>query len=786
MEFRSATTAGAAAFTVDALGRYQYTVRGWVDPFVSWRHDLVKRARRRRHRIAARSASLIGASAARASADDLRALEHGQIAADERYRALRRWRSTKRSRARARYPDRRVDVRAGARGRSSIRRARALQHLVRALPALGCAERRRHGTLQRRDRARCPYVAGDGLRRAVPAADPPDRPHAAQGPEQRARGAAGRRRQPVGDRRGAKAATRRSIRELGTLDDFRRLVDAGARRAASRSRSTSPSSARPTIRTSSEHPRVVPRAARRHHPVRREPAEEVPGHLPVRLRDRRRGSALWEELKSVFEFWIGAGRARSSASTTRTPSRSPFWEWVIARGEARASRTSIFLAEAFTRPKVMHRLAKLGFTQSYTYFTWRNTKQELIEYFTELTQQPVARVLPAERLAEHARHPARDAAARRPRRRSSRASCSPRRWRRTTASTARRSSCSSTSRASRAARNTSTRRSTSSGTGTSSAPDSLRELIARVNRIRRENPALQRDWSLRFHPIDNDQLIAYAQDDDGANVILTAVNLDPQHPQSGWVELDLARARHRPARDLPGARPAHRRALHLERRAQLRRARSARSLPAHVFQVRRDAMTSQSAGGAFSARRRSRGPLWYKDAVIYQLHVKAFFDSQRRRHRRLPRPDREARLHPGPRRQRDLAAAVLSVAAARTTATTSPTTTTCIRSTARVADFRQFVREAHRRGLQGDHRAGDQPHLGPASVVPGRAPRARRARRSATTTSGATPTRSTRARASSSPTPRPRTGPGTRSPSSTTGTASSATSRTSTSTTRTC
>ena len=66
----------------------------------------------------------------------------------------------------------------------------------------------------------------------------------------------------------------------------------------------------------------------------------------------------------------------------------PFWEWMIA-GVKREYPETIFLAEAFTRPKVMYQLAKLGFTQSYTYFTWRNTKAELTEYFTELAQSDV-------------------------------------------------------------------------------------------------------------------------------------------------------------------------------------------------------------------------------------------------------------------------------------------------------------------------------------------------------------------------------------------------------------
>ena len=131
---------------------------------------------------------------------------------------------------------------------------------------------------------------------------------------------------------------------------------------------------------------MVPPAARRHAPVRREPAEEVPGHLPVRLRDATTGAALWER----------AARACSRSGSTQgvrifrvdNPHTKPFafWEWADRARSSASIPDVIFLAEAFTRPKVMHRLAKLGFTQSYTYFTWRNTKHELTEYFTELTQ----------------------------------------------------------------------------------------------------------------------------------------------------------------------------------------------------------------------------------------------------------------------------------------------------------------------------------------------------------------------------------------------------------------
>ena len=97
---------------------------------------------------------------------------------------------------------------------------------------------------------------------------------------------------------------------------------------------------------------------------------------------------LWRELKSVLDHWIAEGVTIFRVDNPHTKS-FPFWEWAITECK-RAHPELIFLAEAFTRPKVMHRLAKLGFTQSYTYFTWRNTKAELTEYFTELSQGPGA------------------------------------------------------------------------------------------------------------------------------------------------------------------------------------------------------------------------------------------------------------------------------------------------------------------------------------------------------------------------------------------------------------
>ena len=230
---------------------------------------------------------------------------------------------------------------------------------------------------------------------------------------------------------------------LGTLDDFDRFVARGARATTSRSRSTSRSRRRPIIPTSSEHPSVVPPSPRRHDQVRREPAEEIPGHLPVRLRVGRLAGAL-ARAEGRDRVLDRARRDRSSASTTRTPSRSASGSGRSARS-ARRIPDAIFLAEAFTRPKIMRYLAKAGFSQSYTYFTWRNTKAELEEYFTELTADRRRASTCGRTFRQHARHPARVPADGRARRRSRCAWCSRRRSAPATASTAA-SSCARTRR----------------------------------------------------------------------------------------------------------------------------------------------------------------------------------------------------------------------------------------------------------------------------------------------------------------------------------------------------
>jgi len=247
--------------------------------------------------------------------------------------------------------------------------------------------------------------------------------------------------------------------------------------------------------------------------------------------------ALWEELKGVIEYWIDQGVKIFRVDNPHTKAFG-FWEWCIGQIKAKHPET-IFLSEAFTRPKLMKSLAKLGFTQSYTYFTWRNDKWGLTEYFTELTQSSMREyyrpnlwpntpdilneflqkggrpafmlrlILAATLGASYGIYgPAFELCENRPLRPGSEEYLDSekyqiRHW-------------------------------------DLDAPDNLRPLIQQVNRIRRQNPALQSDWSLVFHPTDNEALICYSKRTfSGDNRILVAVNLDPFHIQSGWVTLNL-------------------------------------------------------------------------------------------------------------------------------------------------------------------------------------------------------------------------------------------------------
>jgi starch synthase (maltosyl-transferring) len=199
----------------------------------------------------------------------------------------------------------------------------------------------------------------------------------------------------------------------------------------------------------------------------------------------------------------------------------------------------IFLSEAFTRPKVTYQLSKLGFTQSYTYFAWRNTKWELTQYFTDLTQTEVREYFrpnlwpnTPDILTEYLQFGGRTAFM----------------ARLVLAATLGASYgiygpafelCESRPREPGSEEYLDSEKYEIKNWDITRA-DNLKDFIGRVNRIRRENPALLGDCSLRFHRVDNEQLICYSKrSDDLSNVVLVVVNLDPHHTQSGWVDFPL-------------------------------------------------------------------------------------------------------------------------------------------------------------------------------------------------------------------------------------------------------
>ena len=246
---------------------------------------------------------------------------------------------------------------------------------------------------------------------------------------------------------------------------------------------------------------------------------------------------LWEELKSIVAYWAEQG---FRIFRVDNPHTKPFvfWEWLI-NDVKRDFPDVIFLSEAFTRPKVMYRLAKLGFTQSYTYFAWKNTSADLTKYFKELAQTPVreyfrpnvwpntpdilneylqkggrpafvARFILAATLgASYGIYgPAFELYENRPIQPGSEEYLNSEKYEVRVWDT--------------------------------NNSNSLKDLITHVNAIRKASPALHGDWSLRFHPTDNEHLIAYSKtSEDFSDMMLVIINLDPRNTQSGWVSLAL-------------------------------------------------------------------------------------------------------------------------------------------------------------------------------------------------------------------------------------------------------
>jgi starch synthase (maltosyl-transferring) len=528
-----------AEFTVQQLGSYLYSVSAWVDHLESWRRGLLKKYEARQDiNLDLKTGALLAESMAeRAHGTDSHRLREWAAAISDSRRdiearvALSQTESIRE--LELRYPDPGIVLNWDSPLEVEVDRERARYSTwYEMFPRSAAAEPGKHGTFADVQKL-LPYVASMGFDVLYL---PPIHPIGVterKGPNNNPKSTAADPGSPwaIG---GAEGGHKAIHPELGTLEDFKRLIAKAGEHGIEIALDIA-------FQTTPDHPYV------REHPEwflqRPDGSIQYAENPPKKYQDiypfyfeSDAGKALGAELRSVVEYWISQGVRIFRVDNPHTKP-FPFWEGLIQ--EIRRLRPDvIFLAEAFTRPKVMYRLAKLGFTQSYNYFPWRNSKLELMEYFTELSQPPVSDffranlwpntpdilpeylqfggragfmvrlVLAATLGASYGIYgPAFELMDDRPREAGSEEYLDSekyqiRHWNR-------------------------------------DDPTSLREFIALVNRIRRENAPLQSDRGLKFHVTDNDTLLAYSKTKADGDSVLVVANVDPHHTQAGWLQLDL-------------------------------------------------------------------------------------------------------------------------------------------------------------------------------------------------------------------------------------------------------
>ena len=534
-----------AQFPVAQAGRYGYTLQAWIDRFGSWRRAVMKKAGASE---AAPVDLLVGAElideasrkapksdAARLvkSARTLRevSLDGGEGSVVELLSGILNddltglvWKYSERRFATAYEKELAVSV---------DREKARCSAWYEMFPRSASPESGRQGTFKDCE-ARLPYIAELGFDVLyLPPIHPIGETHR-KGPNNNPVAGPGDPGSPWAI--GSKQGGHKSIHpELGTIEDFRRLVarsrESGIEIALDLAFQCSPD--HPYISEHREWFRRLPDGSIQY---AENPPKKYEDIYPFDFEcDAWR--ELWQELESVVRYWIDQGVRIFRVDNPHTKAFG-FWQWLISGIKSEYPEV-LFLAEAFTRPKVMYRLAKLGFTHSYTYFAWRNTKWELTQYFTELTQTEVSEYFrphlwpnTPDILTENLQFGGRPVFASR-----------------------------LILAATLGANYGIYGPAYELGESRPLAPgreeyldaekyqvrhwdierlDSLQGLIRRVNRARRENAALQSDRNLRFHAVDNEALIAYSKStDDLLNVVLVVVNLDPHYTRSGWVVLPL-------------------------------------------------------------------------------------------------------------------------------------------------------------------------------------------------------------------------------------------------------
>lgn len=534
----------AASFEVGAPGMYEYTVQAWIDHFQTWKRGLRKKIEAGQDvwldlQI---GATIVELGAARAKGEDAGTLHHhiGLLDLGERDAAIAAAFGDELASAMHRNPDKST---------ASIyekilllvvdQKKAGFSTWYELFPRSWSSEPGRHGTFQecRKLLSRISRMGFDVIYL------PPIHPIGITKRKGRNNALVAGPGEPgscwaIGSAEGGHKDVHP---ELGTLDDFREFVADAESNGISIALDIA-------FQCSPDHPWVM------EHPhwfkwrpdgtvqFAENPPKRYEDILPIDF-ETKEWQSLWLELRSVFLFWIDKGVKIFRVDNPHTKA-FPFWEWAI-NSIREVHPDTVFLAEAFTRPKLMARLAKGGYSQSYTYFTWRNTKGELQEYLKELTgtelkeymrpnfwpntpdilhdelqsgnrvkfiiRQVLAATLssnygmygPAYELCEHV------PVAEGKEEYIDSEKYEIKQW-------------------------------------DLDRPGNIRSEITMVNRIRKNNPALQQTADITFLRVDagegreHDQIMAYVKRSaDGGNIILTVVNLDVAHTRSGWLRFPL-------------------------------------------------------------------------------------------------------------------------------------------------------------------------------------------------------------------------------------------------------
>ncbi|MFC2003943.1 alpha-1,4-glucan--maltose-1-phosphate maltosyltransferase [Chloroflexota bacterium] len=530
------------SFTASELGSYLYTITAWVDQFKTWCQDLKKRVEAKQKDTEVNlliGAGIIREVVKRASGADGKQLSNWAEVLESnttsRKDKVKLAMSDELSKLVEKYADRSSAVNYPKKLVVSVDRKKAgFSTWYEMFPRSCSNDSGRHGTFKDCE-VRLPYIAAMGFDVLY---FPPIHPigHTNRKGENNAvtvgQGDPGTP-WAIGAEEGGHKAMHP---QLGTLEDFRHLVVKAQEYGIEISLDIA-------FQCSPDHPYV------KEHPewflwrpdgtvqYAENPPKKYQDIYPLNFETENQ-QELWEELKSVVLFWAEQGVRIFRVDNPHTkPFR--FWEWLIAEVKKEYPE-AIFLAEAFTRPKIMYRLAKLGFTQSYTYFTWRNTKSELTEYLTELTQTEVKDFFrpnfwpnTPDILHEYLQTGGRPAF-----------------MARLVLAATLSSSYGIYGPAFELVENLSREKGSEEYLNSEKyeikhwdigRKDSLKDFITRMNRIRRENPALQSNRNLWFNATDNENLICYSKHTkDLSNIILLIVNLNPHQKQSGWVNVPLA------------------------------------------------------------------------------------------------------------------------------------------------------------------------------------------------------------------------------------------------------